>query len=327
LGYSDSIVFKVVAAINKNMIAFMHYYKSSMKSNVLQSPDNQGLLCNDLPLSYPFLKWAGGKTQILFELEKFIPSEFNRYFEPFLGGGAMFFHLTTRNLQFKAYLSDINEELITSYKVVEDNVEKLIGILTKHQEDYNKSPIEFYYELRKFVPHTNVERAARFITLNKTCYNGLYRVNKRGVFNVPIGRYNNPLICDSNNLRHVSLSIRYSKAMIELSDYKQILLENAREGDFVYLDPPYNPVSSTASFTSYTNSGFTSTDQRELKDVFTELNDRKCKVLLSNSDTKLIRELYSEFAPFIKEVDVIRCINSRVSKRIGHKELIISNYS
>lgn len=309
------------------MIAFIHYDKSSMKSNALQSPDNQGLLCDDLPLSYPFLKWAGGKTQILFEIEKFVPSEFNRYFEPFLGGGAVFFHLTTKNLQFTAYLSDTNEELITVYRVVKDDVEKLIDILKKHQKDYDKDPIEFYYELRKFVPPTDVERAARFIALNKTCYNGLYRVNKRGVFNVPIGRYKNPLICDSNNLRNASLSLRDSKVIIELSDYKQILLENAREGDFVYLDPPYNPASSTASFTSYTNSGFTDTDQKELRDVFTELMDRKCKVLLSNSDTKFIRKLYSEFARCFKEVNVLRSINCRGSKRSGHKELIISSHT
>jgi len=135
------------------------------------------------------------------------------------------------------------------------------------------------------------------------------------------------LICDSNNLRNASLSLRDSKVIIELSDYKQIVLENAKEGDFVYLDPPYNPASSTASFTSYTNRGFTNTDQKELRDVFTELIDRKCKVLLSNSDTKFIRELYSEFATSFKEVNVLRSINCRGSKRIGHKELIISSYT
>ena len=298
-----------------------------MKNNVLQSPDNQGLLCADSHLSRPFLKWAGGKTQILSELEKFVPSEFNRYFEPFLGGGTVFFYLITKIVRYSAYLSDINEELITTYKVVKDDVERLIDLLKEHQKGYNKNPSEFYYELRDSRPPTDVERAARFITLNKTCYNGLYRVNKRGVFNVPIGRYKNPLICDSNNLRDASLSLRDSNVIIELSDYKQILLENAREGDFVYLDPPYNPASSTANFTFYTNSGFTNTDQKELRDVFIELTDRKCKVLLSNSDTKFIRELYSEFATYFKEVNVLRSINCKGSKRIGHKELIISNYS
>lgn len=141
-----------------------------------------------------------------------------------------------------------------------------------------------------------------------------------------MGRYKNPLICISNNLKNVSLALRYSKAVIQPSDYKQILLENAREGDFVYLDPPFNPISSTASFTSYTTSEFTKTDQKERSDVFGELNERKCKVLLSNSDTLIIRELYSEFAPYFKELNVSKVINCKASKRTGHKELLISNY-
>ena len=141
-----------------------------------------------------------------------------------------------------------------------------------------------------------------------------------------MGRYKNPLICNINNLKYVSLSLRYSKAIIELGDYKQILLENAREGDFVYLDPPFNPPSSTSSFTSYTTTGFSKTNQKELSDVFSELNDRKCKVLLSNSDTPLTRELYSGFAQYFKEIKVSRAINCKASKRTGHKELLISNY-
>jgi DNA adenine methylase len=289
--------------------------------------ESQGGLSHDNHLSYPFLKWAGGKTQILSELEKFVPTEFTRYFEPFLGGGALFFHLTTKkNLQPKAYLFDINGELITTYKVVKDKVETLIALLANHQKDYNKNPSEFYYGLRKFAPATDIEIAARMITLNKTCYNGLYRVNKKGIFNFPKGRYKNPLICNSNNLKNVSLSLQLSKAILQLSDYKQILLENVREGDFAYLDPPFDPISSTASFTSYTTSGFTKTDQKELSDVFAELNERKCKVLLSNSDTLIIRELYSEFAPYFKEINVTRAINCKASKRTGHKELLISNY-
>jgi DNA adenine methylase len=279
-----------------------------------------------LPASYPFLKWAGGKTQILSELEKFVPSGFTRYFEPFLGGGALFFHLTTkRNIRLGVYLSDINEELITTYKVVKNKVEKLIALLANHQKDYNKNPKEFYYELRSIVPATDIEIAARMIALNKTCYNGLYRVNKRGRFNVPIRRYKNPIICNSDNLKNVSLSLRYSRAVIQPSDYKQVL-ENAREGDFVYLDPPFDPPSSTSSFTSYTTSGFYKTDQKELSDVFRELNERRCKVLLSNSNTEYIRELYSEFAPYFKEINVSRAINCKASKRTGHKELLITNY-
>jgi DNA adenine methylase len=136
----------------------------------------------------------------------------------------------------------------------------------------------------------------------------------------------NPLICNSNNLKNVSLALRYSKAVIQPSDYKQILLENAKEGDLVYLDPPFDPPSITSCFTSYTTSGFTKTDQKELSDVFRELNERRCKVLLSNSNTEYIRELYSEFAPYFKELNVSRTINCKASKRVGHKELLITNY-
>lgn len=282
----------------------------------------------DLRHCYPFIKWAGGKTQIISNLDSMIPSEINRYFEPFVGGGAMFFHLMSdRNMRFAAYLSDINKELITAYKVVKNNVKELIQILKKHQREYNKNPSEYYYKLRdKIKPRNDVEIAARFISLNKTCYNGLYRVNRKGIFNVPIGRYKNPLICDGSNLENVSNALRYSKAVIQVSDYKEALL-NAEKGDFIYLDPPYHPMSSTANFTGYTDCGFGDRDQSELAKIFVELNDRNCKVLLSNSDTPFIRRLYSDFANHTIEVNVSRAINCKASNRRGHKELLISNYS
>jgi DNA adenine methylase len=174
---------------------------------------------------------------------------------------------------------------------------------------------------------SNTERAARFIALNKTCFNGLYRVNRQGFFNVPLGKYKNPRICDSDNLRNVSIALGYlsNNITIKVSDYKEMLLENAKEGDFIYLDPPYDPVSSTSYFTNYTHIGFDNKDQQELATVFRKLDDRGCKVLLSNSDTQFIRELYSDFA--IVEVDTLRAINCKGSKRAGHKELIIRNYS
>jgi len=155
---------------------------------------------------YPFVKWAGGKTQLLVELDKVIPSEFDQYFEPFLGGGAMFFHLiSNRNRIFTAYLADLNRDLITSYKIVKHNVKELIQLLKKYEAEYKEDPIEYYYTLRDTIrPKNDIEKAARFIALNKTCYNGLYRVNRAGIFNVPIGRYKNPPICDSNNLENVS---------------------------------------------------------------------------------------------------------------------------
>jgi DNA adenine methylase len=146
------------------------------------------------------------------------------------------------------------------------------------------------------------------------------------LFNVPWGKYKDPVICNSGNLRNISLALKHSKAIIEVSSYKEILLEKTKEGDFIYLDPPYNPVSSTAYFTKYTNSGFNYKDQEELAAIFRKLDERKCKVLLSNSDTKFIKELYSDFAKYIVEVDVVRSINCNASKRAGHKELIIRNY-
>jgi DNA adenine methylase len=282
-----------------------------------------------MPLCYPFIKWAGGKTQLLPKLYAFVPAEFNRYFEPFLGGGAMFFYLiSVKNKRFTSYLSDINSELINSYAVVKDNVEKLIDVLKVCEIKYKKSQSEYYYKLRaNTIAAPDIERAARFITLNRTCYNGLYRVNRLGVFNVPWGKYKDPVICNSKNLRNVSLVLRLSKAAIKICDYKKILLGKAKEGDFIYLDPPYNPTSSTAYFTKYTNTGFNYKDQEELAAVFRKLDDRKCKILLSNSDTYFIKELYSDFAEYITEVDAVRAINSKGSKRAGHKELIIRNYS
>jgi DNA adenine methylase len=236
--------------------------------------------------------------------------------------------ISDKNKRFTAYLSDINSELINSFIAVKDNVEKLIKYLKRDEIGYKKAPAEYYYKLRsKDNLSDYTQRAARFIALNRTCYNGLYRVNRNGKFNVPLGRYKNPIICNSSNLRNVSLVLRYSKATIKVSDYKNILLENAREGDFIYLDPPYNPVSSTAYFTKYTDSGFDDQDQKELVHIFRELNDRNCKVLLSNSSTPFVKELYSDFAKYTKEVDAIRAINCKGSKRGGHKELIIRNYS
>ncbi len=296
------------------------------RGEVIQSQDIS-MPYKHVPRCCPFVKWAGGKTQLLPVLNKHVPSSFNQYFEPFLGGGAMFFFLSSKNLQFTSYLSDINEELINAYKVVKSKVEQLIALLRYHDMEYKKSPSEYYYELRANIkPLTEVERAAKFITLNRTCYNGLYRVNSRGIFNVPMGRYKNPLICDCTNLRKVSIALRESRAELYTSDYKDILLKEAGEDDFIYLDPPYNPISYTAYFTHYTHSGFTKKDQEDLSHIFGILSDRKCKVLLSNSNTPFIRKLYKDFANYTEELDVVRAINSKASKRLGHKELLIRNY-
>jgi DNA adenine methylase len=296
------------------------------RGEVIQSHDIS-MPYKHVPRCNPFVKWAGGKTQLLPVLNKHVPSSFNQYFEPFLGGGAMFFYLSSKNLPFTSNLSDINEELINAYKVVKNKVEQLIALLSYHEMEYKKSPSDYYYELRANIkPLTEVERAAKFITLNRTCYNGLYRVNSRGIFNVPMGRYKNPVICDSTNLRKVSIALRDSRAELHMSDYKDILLKEAGEDDFIYLDPPYNPVSYTAYFTHYTHSGFIKKDQEELSRIFGILSDRKCKVLLSNSNTPFIRNLYKDFVNYTEELDVVRAINSKASKRLGHKELLIRNY-
>ena len=281
-----------------------------------------------LPQTFPFVKWAGGKTQLLDRLEKLVPKSFGRYFEPFLGGGALFYHLA-RDRQFIAYLSDINQELINVYEVVKSNVEELIDVLRVYKKEYHKAPEIFYRELRDNFDTENrshIEKAARFITLNKTCYNGLYRVNSHGKFNVPMGRYKNPIICDSKNLRNASLILGSLESHLYWEDYRKILTNKAQEGDFVYLDPPYNPITSTANFTRYTGAGFTKKDQEHLSKIFKDLDTRGCKVLLSNSDTEYIRELYVDYAKNIRQVTVRRNINSRASKRLGYTELLISNY-
>ncbi len=269
----------------------------------------------------PFVKWAGGKTQLLPQLHMHIPS-FDRYFEPFLGGGAFFFHLSSR-LQFTAYLSDANGDLVNAYNVVKNSVEELIALLEIHEKRYRSNPTRYYYKLRSEQPVEAVEAAARFIALNKTCYNGLYRVNRSGRFNVPMGRYDNPTICDRDQLRNASAALNYSGAKISTANYKHAL-KKARVGDFVYLDPPFSPLSRTANFVDYTKDGFGEKDQIELATVFRKLHQKGCKVLLSNSDTKITRDLYSDFMQ--NRVRVLRAINCKGPMRTGYSELLISNY-
>lgn len=273
------------------------------------------------PAAAPFVKWAGGKTQLLSKLEARVP-QFERYFEPFLGGGAFFFSLALR-LQFAAHLSDANSELVNAYNAVKNDVEGLIALLEKHEKNYRKSPASYYYRLRSEQPNDCLEAAARFIALNKTCYNGLYRVNKSGKFNVPIGSYRNPTICDRNQLRSASAALKYSDAKIVTSDYRNSL-KKAQMGDFVYLDPPFSPLSRTANFVDYTKNGFDERDQIELAKVFRDLDRKECKVLLSNSNTRFIRDLYSGFEQ--SRARVLRAISCKGSMRTGYSELLVSNY-
>jgi DNA adenine methylase len=285
-----------------------------------------------VPDVHPFIKWAGGKGQLLSELDKLIPSQFNRYFEPFLGGGAMFFYMMSSGMGFNACLSDTNTELITGYIAIKDNVKEVIRLLQTYETEYtkyraySKEQQEYYFQLRNarnnnLPSSSDVEIASRLIALNKTCFNGLYRVNRRGEFNVPPGKYKNPPICDSSNLENVSKVL--AGATILTDDYRDVT-QNAQKGDFIYLDPPYQPLNNTSYFTAYTKDGFDDRDQSQLANVFRKMTDKGCLVLLSNSDTPYIRELYSGFR--IKEVKAQRAINCKGSKRTGHKELIISNY-
>ena len=272
----------------------------------------------------PFVKWVGGKRQLLRqfrELGLYPPEDFNpitnTYYEPFVGGGAVFFDLLPKN----AKLSDLNNELVTTYNVIKNNVDELIQSLQKHI--YDK---EYYLEVRakKVEDLSDVEVASRFIFLNRTGFNGLYRVNKSGQFNVPFGRYNNPVICDEDNLRRVSNALQ--DVTITHQDYKHVL-KTAKSGDFIYLDPPYYPINATSSFTSYTAEGFLEKEQTELRDTFVKLHEKGCFVMLSNSDTPFINELYSGLDGItINKITAGRSINSKGSGRGKITEVLVTNY-
>lgn len=252
----------------------------------------------------PFLKWAGGKSQLLPSLLKHFPKGFNTYFEPFLGGGALFFKLLPPN----AVLSDSNEELINCYTVVRDNVEKLLHDLSRHinSEDY-------YLSMREVNPVTlsDVERASRLIFLNKTCFNGLYRVNKAGKFNVPYGRNPSAKICDPVNLRSCSEALRNAKIISQ--DYSDVIRRYSRKGDFVYFDPPYYPVSKYSDFKRFTSEFFYDADQKRLADLIHEITDRGVYVILSNSDC--FKSLRTFTGLIFDRVAARRAINKIGSKK------------
>ncbi len=273
---------------------------------------------NDKPR--PFLKWAGGKTQLLDRLVKRAPHEFGAYHEPFLGSGALFFELASRGVLSQAYLSDMNQPLIDAYAAVRDQVAKVISTLRKHQLKHDR---DYYYRVRALNPArlSPAIRAARVIYLNRTCYNGLYRENKSGQFNVPLGQYKNPTICDEDTLRAASRALR--GVDVAQRSYTSVL-GRVEPGDFVYFDPPYHPLSATSSFTSYDRNGFSEDDQRKLRDVFAELARRDVHVMLSNSDTPLIRGLYADFN--VDRVYANRAINSKGNGRGKIAELIIRSY-
>lgn len=271
-------------------------------------------------LVQPFLKWAGGKRQLLPELNKYVPLNFKNYYEPFVGAGALLFNLQPK----KAFINDVNSELINCYNVIKDSLDELIEDLKKHQN----TP-EYYYEIREldrkpeFQQLTQVERASRVVYLNKTCFNGLFRVNSQGQYNVPFGNYKNPKILDEVVLKAVHNFLNSSKITITNGDFEEVV-RGARKGDFIYFDPPYDPVSDSSSFTGYSLDGFSRDEQRRLRDTFVRLDKKGCFVLLSNSSTPFIRELYDEYK--IVTVSASRNINSNATKRGKIDEVLIMNY-
>jgi DNA adenine methylase len=271
----------------------------------------------------PFLKWAGSKKQLLASYVDFYPpvDAIQTYREPFVGSGAVFFHLRARLPEVPAVLTDSNAELITTFTQVRDDVEGVIAELRRHERKHSES---HFYQVRDQRPGDlpdETTRAARFIYLNKTCFNGLYRVNSKGLFNVPMGRYLRPSILDEDALRLASQALRDTK--LETGPFDRVMAE-AEPGDFVYFDPPYEPLTSTAYFTSYTKGDFGPEDQGHLAWVFRELSDRGCRVMLSNSDTPLVRQLFRRYA--IHDVQARRSINSKSDRRGPITEVVVLNY-
>lgn len=290
----------------------------------------------------PFLKWAGGKTQLLSEINKYYPfssGQITRYAEPFVGGGAVFFDIAAKYALEEVYLGDINPDLINAYIVVKNDVDELARLLQQMQADYiSLGPDErksYFMSARvrfnkmKFDGHKtgDIRRAAIFIFLNKTCFNGLYRVNARGMFNVPPGKYKNPVICDEVNLRSASLKLQ--RARIVCGDYK-ISEDFIDEKTFVYLDPPYRPISSTASFTAYSETAFDDGKQIELARFVRRIKKIGAHIVVSNSDPKNTNPhdnffdcIYSGMR--IRRVDATRMINCKSEARGKIKELLISS--
>jgi len=302
-----------------------------------------------VPAARPFLKWAGGKTQLLNEFSKRLPAELKgkkitKYVEPFIGGGAVFFYLNQRFSFERCFICDVNEELILSYRVIKKSVKKLISELETLESNYLSKDKEerekLFYEIRdafnEKLPEINskssnndlVERTAQIIFLNRTCFNGLFRVNRKGEFNVPFGRYKSPDILNEDNLKDVATLLKTTTIL--LGDFTQCR-KFVDKHTFVYFDPPYRPLNQTSSFTSYSKNGFYDTDQVRLVEFFKELDAKGAKIMLSNSDPKnenpkdtFFDDLFSEYN--IERVPAKRMINCNGSRRGNINELIITNY-
>ena len=269
-------------------------------------------------MAKPIVKWVGGKRQLLGALKANLPKKYNRYFEPFIGGGALFFELGPKN----AVINDYNEELINLYRVIQQKPHQLIADLKKHINDK-----EYYYQIRaldrdeSYDRLSDVERASRFVYLNKTAYNGLWRVNKKGQHNVPFGRYKNPTICDEETILQAHEILKHTTILC--GDFEQVkpMIE---PGDFVYFDPPYVPLSATANFTSYTDQGFDEAMQVRLRDFCNYIDSIGAYFLLSNSYTPFVLDLYKEYT--VLTVQANRALNCKAEGRGKINEVLVKNY-
>ncbi len=292
----------------------------------------------------PFVKWAGGKGSLIPQLKNFYPFELenetiNKYVEPFIGGGAVLINILQKYDVKEVYAFDINIDLINCYNVIKNNVDELINKLDKMEKDFiileQDDRQKYFYEIRKEYNsyridknEQSVKRASEFIFLNRTCFNGLYRVNKSGEFNVPCGKYKNPTICDADNLRNLSSLIR--NVVFQYGDYTKSE-QYVDNNTFVYFDPPYRPLSVSSGFTSYTKEDFNDDNQKELATYYKKLNEKKAKLMLSNSNPKntnkddtFFEEIYKGFN--INEVSAKRMINANAKGRGAISELLITNY-
>lgn len=272
-------------------------------------------------LVVPFVKWVGGKRQIISEIEKLLPKRITSYYEPFVGGGAVLFHIQP----LRATINDWNPELINLYKIIKESPSELISDLMKHRNE-----VDYFYMTRSldrdkkaFSQLTDIERASRIIFLNKTCFNGLFRVNNAGEFNTPFGKYKSPNIVNEITIRAVSTYLNQANINILQGDF-EAAVQDITPSSFVYFDPPYDPISESASFTGYTQGGFNKTEQLRLKILCDTLNKKEVKFLLSNSCTDFILDLYKDYQ--INKIQANRSINSDAEKRGLVPEVLIRNY-
>jgi len=275
-------------------------------------------------IAKPFLKWAGGKGRLLPQLQPYFPARFNDYFEPFFGGGAVYFSLMPTH---GSCINDINDTIMEACLHVKNDLEKLLPKLKTIEATYKRlseaERQDFYYEQREAFNSAaiGITKTVLLMFLNKTCFNGLYRENSKGKFNVPFGRYANPTICDEANLRAASSALQHTSILT--GSYADAV-KHAGKGDFVYLDPPYYPLNTTSSFTAYHEAGFAAQDQQNLRDLFVDLDTRGCYVLLSNSTASFVRELYKDYRQ--EQIYAGRSINASSTKRGKIPELVVLNY-